>query len=82
MTRIACGFCSAATDDGSPCVNCRRDPVIPYAQRGAAPDLADTPRLRLAEAASALGSDATIERIAEYLAVDPRTVRRWRQKSA
>ena len=79
MARIVCGFCSAATDDASACVNCHHDPVLPYTQRGVAVALADTPRLRLAEAASALGSDATVERIAEYLDVDPRTVRRWRK---
>jgi hypothetical protein len=82
MTRIVCGFCSAATDDGSPCVNCRHDPVIPYSQRAAVPVLADAPSLRLAEAAAALGSKATIERIAEFLDVSPRTVRRWREVSS
>jgi len=76
-TRIVCGFCSAVTDDGEPCVNCRHDPVIPYTQRGAEPVVADA-SLRLSEAVRALGATATTEQLADYLGVEPRTVRRWR----
>lgn len=43
-------------------------------------DPADVGR-RLADARHALGTTATVERIAEYLDVSPRTVRRWQQVS-
>jgi hypothetical protein len=78
MARIVCGFCAAATDDGGPCVNCRHDPVVPYIQRGQEPLRAIPAQVRLAEAERAVGRDATVEQLAEYLSVDPRTVRRWR----
>lgn len=78
MTRIVCGFCAAVTDDGSPCVNCRHDPVLPYTQRAQEQVKADSGH-RLNEALRALGHAATIDQIAEYLDVSPRTVRRWRE---
>lgn len=78
---ILCGWCGVPTPAGA-CASCGRDAVLPWTQRGTTPPQADTPTRRLAEATAALGSDATIERIAEFLDVDPRTVRRWRQKSA
>lgn len=77
MTRIVCGFCASVTDGSEPCVNCRHDPLLPYAQRGAAPVPADA-SLRLSAATRALGATATTEQLAEHLGVEPRTVRRWR----
>jgi hypothetical protein len=78
---IACGWCDTPTPPGA-CVRCGRDAALPWTQRGVEPPKADTPRRRLAEAYAAVGNDATVERLAEYLDVDPRTVRRWRQMSA
>lgn len=40
----------------------------------------DTIRRRYADAIRDLGGDATVERIAEYLDVTPRTVRRWKER--
>jgi hypothetical protein len=58
---------------------------LPWLQRGQQPqafDAVEVNRRRLAEAVAAVGRDATVEQLAEYLDVDPRTVRRWRQMSA
>lgn len=78
---IACGWCGQPTKPGA-CVSCGRDAVLPWTQRGTTPPSADTPARKLAQANAALGHDATVERIAEYLDVSPRTVRRWREMSA
>lgn len=77
---IACGWCGAPTPVGA-CASCDRDAALPWEQRGKVAPPADSPTRRLARATAALGSDATIERIAEYLDVSPRTVRRWREMS-
>lgn len=77
MARIVCGFCAVAADAGKPCVNCRHDPVLPYTQRGQEPVPFDG-RVRLAQARRALGHDASVARIAEFLDVSERTVERWR----
>jgi len=88
---IVCGWCHHGTANRDRCTTCGHvDPERPWAQRGqAAPtvvpesgrptlDRAEVSR-KLAEARSALGSPATVARIAEYLDVDQRTVRRWQK---
>lgn len=80
---IVCGWCGKDTANEDRCTSCGHiEPTRPFVQRGEPVPRADVRRRRLAEAAAALGPDATIERIAEFLEVDARTVRRWRQKSA
>ena len=82
---IVCGWCNQPSEPDR-CGNCRRDPALPWAQRGQqAPEAPDPNLRRIAEAADELeasGYRATAERIAERLDVSPRTVRRWQQKSA
>ena len=85
---ILCGWCGKATPDGPKCAACGHiDPPRPWVQRGEAapvvaahegrPPLTDVEaRRRLA----VLGPNATDEALAEHFEVDPRTVRRWRQK--
>lgn len=89
---IACGWCGVPTPEGA-CASCGRDAALPWTQRGAEPpvievDGAGRPALdpvvvrrRLAEARIALGDDATVQRIAEFLDVSDRTIRRWQQVS-
>ena len=87
---IRCGWCGHPTEPER-CGHCgHRDPEQPWIQRGEevpkvavengrpALDPADIAR-RLAEARAAIGSPATVARIAEYLDVSERTVRRWQQ---
>lgn len=85
---ILCGWCGKPTADAVRCECCRHaGPRVPWAQRGedvpvvvahdGRPPLDDAEiRRRLA----ALGPAATVEQIADHFEVDPRTVRRWRQK--
>ena len=83
---IVCGWCNAETDLGR-CTACGRDPALPWAQRALEPPVvtvAARHRRLLAEATVAIraeGSEPTIDRLAERLEVDPRTVRRWRALS-
>jgi len=83
---IRCGWCGRPTPDDDRCRSCgHADPRLPWDQRRApvpAVSAVDDHRRRLAEAERELGTDATIERIAEHLEVSPRTVRRWREMTA
>lgn len=86
---ILCGWCGKQTGPGR-CSTCgHEDPERPYVQRGQevpqvrlggrpGSDRKENAR-RLAEARNALGSNATVEDIAEHLDVSPRTVRRWQE---
>jgi len=84
-----CGWCARITDSRATCTHCGHvDPDRPFVQRGLdvpevhpqeagrPPLTADEMRRRL----EALGADATVEQLAERWEVDPRTIRRWRQK--
>lgn len=87
MGMILCGWCSEPTKDGERCDHCRHiDPTRPYTQRGLpVPDASEAKLRRLARAEAdirAAGEVVTVERLAERLGVDPRTVRRWREVSA
>jgi len=85
---ILCGWCGKATPDDDRCRVCGHvDPVRPYTQRNepvplvaahaGRPEITpDEARRRLA----VLGPTATVEQLAEHFDVDPRTVRRWREK--
>jgi hypothetical protein len=81
---IECGWCGQPTKPGR-CGNCQRDPALPWLQRGTEPPAfgaTEVHRRRLAQAYRELGRDASVERLAEFLDVDARTVRRWRAMSA
>lgn len=85
---IVCGWCGKPTLTEARCSACSHvDPERPWEQRGQEtprvsmhdgrpPLTTDEMRKRLA----ALGPAATVEAIAAHWDVDPRTVRRWRQK--
>lgn len=85
---MTCGWCGKATPEDERCAVCGHiDPPRPWVQRGepvpvvaaheGRPVVTDAElRRRLA----VLGPDATDERLAEHFDVDPRTVRRWREK--
>lgn len=78
---IHCGWCGVPTER-SRCASCRRDPTLPYLQRAIEPEPIDPhaeQRTALARADRELGPHATIDAIAEFLDVSPRTVRRWRE---
>jgi hypothetical protein len=84
---IVCGWCHGDTEPGH-CSSCGRDPALPWLQRATEPPVV-TPAdryarfLAVAETQIRLeGHEPTIERLAERLDVDPRTVRRWRAMSA
>lgn len=93
MTRLICGWCGRATDEGE-CANCRRDPELPYIQRRdrvqylddheGRPQLDETDiRKRYFAAVAgieATGRPATVEAIAEVLDRSPRTIREWRKR--
>lgn len=84
---ILCGWCGGATPEPR-CVACgHADPARPWLQRGQEPpEVAVAPGRHPVEAVelrrrlSSLGPRATDEQIAAAHEVDPRTVRRWRQK--
>lgn len=89
---ISCGWCGKPTANSDRCTSCGHpDPERPWLQRGLPvpeirTDAAGRPaldpkaiRARLDDARRALGPGATAERMAEYLDVSPRTVRRWQQ---
>lgn len=90
LTRIACGWCGHATEP-SRCGYCGRDPALPYLHRGETPQILNDPEAgrpvlnerqighRLAAAVAELGPGATVERLADFLGVSPRTVRRWKK---
>jgi hypothetical protein len=80
---ILCGWCGHPTS-GERCSSCGRDPRLPYVQRAQEPvpfdDRAEN-RAKLAQAEreiSVAGVRPTIDQLAEFLDVSPRTVRRWR----
>ena len=86
---IVCGWCGKPSANWTKCSHCGHvGPSLPYTQRGETvvtvpshapgrPALDDTElRRRLASQ----GPNATDDQIAEHFEVDPRTVRRWRQK--
>lgn len=86
---IVCGWCGQPASES--CANCGRDPVLPWFQRGLPAPVIDEAagrpvldasaiRHRLAQARDAVGAAATVEQLAEWLAVSPRTVRRWRKR--
>ena len=83
---IVCGWCHADTDPVR-CSACGRDPAVPWVQRALEPptvSLAERRRRQLTAATAALraeGVEPTIDRLAERLDIDPRTVRRWRAVS-
>lgn len=84
---IVCGWCGKVTRDASRCEACgHENPRIPYDQRGLpVPDGSTVNRRRLHEAEAHLrtnGESVTVARLAEYLDVSERTVRRWRGMSA
>lgn len=80
---IVCGWCHAETQPAR-CSLCGRDPALPWVQRGQEPPTvtaADRNRIRMVRTSADLvaeGLEPTIERLADRLGVDPRTVRRWR----
>ncbi len=81
---IVCGWCGAPTADADWCSACKHSwPRIPWEQRGQeVPGAIAQTRRRLDEARAAIeasGQRATVERVAEYLDVSARTVRRWQQ---
>lgn len=89
---IRCGWCGNPTANRDRCTSCGHvDPERPWHQRGEPVpsvhvDAAGRPALdrkairrRLEEARHALGADATVEQIAEFLNVSVRTVGRWRK---
>lgn len=81
---IRCGWCGRAAEP-SACGHCHRDPLLPWAQRGHDAPAIDANLERLAQAAADLRAEGirpTVEHLAERLDVNPRTVRRWQQKSA
>ena len=79
---IVCGWCGKPTTPER-CSACGHiDPARPYVQRGEPVPTTDPNQHRLTEAEAALGPRATVDALAEYLSVDPRTVRRWRKSSA
>lgn len=95
--RVVCGWCHHPTPSGS-CDYCRRDPALPWIQRGLEVPAADQDsgpgrpaldareiRLLYDQAKAELlasGREATVEAIAEKLDRSPRTVRTWRQRFA
>lgn len=85
---ILCGWCHSATEPGR-CSHCGRDPALPWTQRDEMPPAVisrkgrpaldeGAVRVRLEQAREAVGQDATDAELAEWLAVDERTVQRWR----
>lgn len=94
MSKLVCGWCGQVTVDKAECDACGRDPRKPYRQRGIWPPTFETPERgrpvldlraahrRVAEAERNLreaGRPVTVEAIAEFLDVTPRTIRRWRK---
>jgi hypothetical protein len=84
---IVCGWCHGETTPDR-CSLCGRDPALPWVQRGQEPPAvnpAERNRVRMVRASTDLlaeGYEPTIERLADRLGVDPRTVRRWRAVSS
>lgn len=81
---IACGWCGAGTESDR-CSNCGRDPEQAYTQRNRTPLVFNDHSRRLADARKRLtasGRAITVDRLAEEIGVDARTVRRWQQMSA
>lgn len=84
---IECGWCGGETKPGR-CSACGREPIVPWTQRGLMPPAVTSSsrnRRLLAEAEKALreeGREPTVDRVAEHLGIDPRTVRRWRAVSS
>jgi hypothetical protein len=83
---IICGWCGHATATLDRCTSCgHEDPPRPWVQRGQEAPTVDgrtdpvEVRKRLAEARAAIGAPVTTARLAEYLDVDQRTVRRWQK---
>lgn len=85
---IVCGWCHSTTEPDR-CSHCGRDPALPWTQRDELPPVvltrvgrpaldAQAIRVRLEQARDSLGADATDAELAEWLAVDERTVQRWR----
>ncbi len=92
--RVRCGWCGRPTPVTA-CVWCRRDPALPYLQRGGVPPVIEAHaegrpplderdiRLRWQAALRELrsrGQEPTVEAMAEALDRSPRTVREWRAK--
>lgn len=82
---IECGWCGHHTANLDRCTACgHEDPPRPWVQRGMVPPspspAAGRPRLTDGDLRRRLASGGTDEEIAERFEVDPRTVRRWRQK--
>lgn len=88
--RVICGWCGEVAAASS-CSTCGRDPAEAWTQRGQEPptvrtDAAGRPtldaraiRARLREARAEIGGDATVARLAEFLGVSDKTVRRWQK---
>lgn len=82
---IRCGWCGRDTANRDRCTSCGHvDPMRPWVQRGEpVPEVtreAGRPSLTDAELRHRLASGGTDDAIADRFGVDPRTVRRWRQK--
>ena len=86
---IVCGWCGKPTTNWTRCSECAHiAPQRPWEQRGeSVPTIPTHPAGRppldateLRKRLASLGPGATDDQIAERFEVDPRTVRRWRQK--
>lgn len=87
---IVCGWCGQPATEA--CPNCRRDPRVPWVQRGEEPpvipiyagrptlDAAEI-RIRLQQARANLGPGASAADVAEHLDISVRTLGRWQKVS-